>query len=156
MSELDPKFLAEVQRAGWQIVTSDENRVLAGCPRYGCGLKVAMSPEKPIPKACRQSNSLNEIEVQDFEDVRAFLRRRRLSLGLSIRDVEEIAGMTSDYLAKFEKDGPSKFPNVPTFIDWANSLGYRVSLRPYKLPAYAMRVMTEKRRAIARRRKVVK
>ena len=74
-----------------------------------------------------------------------FLRDRREGLGLTIREVEESAGITVDFLAKFEKDDPSKFPNAQTFFEWAKTLGYEVVLRPAPLPPTTLRILSDTR-----------
>jgi transcriptional regulator with XRE-family HTH domain len=148
---LDADFLRAVQRAQWLIKAADEGSVIARCPRAGCTLTVRLSPGNPIPQTCRVGPDLLEKVVQSFEDARLFLRERREDLALSIRDVEEVAGVATDHLAKWEKDGPSKIPNTETFLEWAASLGYEVVLRPAPLPPVALRAIIETRPLIKRR-----
>lgn len=151
---VDVKFLRDVQSAGWVIRAVDQGGVLAGCPRSGCALKVKLRQGARIPDTCRPGPDLAEVTVGVFDDARVFLRQRRNDLALNIKEVEEVAGITVDYLAKFEKDNPSKIPNAQTFIEWAQSLGYAVVLRPDRLPVYALRTITDTRAVAASRIKM--
>lgn len=148
---IDPKFLNAVQSKGWLIKAVGEKHVLAGCPRHGCGLKVQMAPGKVIPEACKDDGKLEEAEVRTFDDARLFLRERREDLAMTIRETEEVAGIAGDFLAKFEKDDPSKIPNAQTFIEWAQALGYVVTLRPAKLSSYAIAVIAGTRHRLGAR-----
>jgi len=142
---IDQDFLRLIQRRGWQIVSADEEHVWAGCPREGCKLTVRLRPDGLVPDACGRGADLTEHVVTSFDVGRLFLRDRRVSLGLSIREVEEIGGIAEDFLAKFEKDNPSKTPNAQTFLEWAKALGYEVVLRPSFLPPLALRIIAETR-----------
>jgi len=148
---IDHEFLRKVADAGWIMAAVDDDAVLCSCPRHGCALKVKLSPGKAVPETCRRGPDLTEQVVTNFEDGRMFLRDRREALCLTIEEVEGIAGLSGTHVAKMEKDGPSKLPNVETFILWANALGYDLILRPGKLTSYALRVLAkpaEKRRQI--------
>jgi transcriptional regulator with XRE-family HTH domain len=148
---VDAKLLAEVQAAGWLIIRADEECVIGSCRRSGCGLKATFKAGRPIPATERPGPSRLEHVVSGFEDSRKFLGSRRRDLGLTIAETEEIAGMAQDYLAKFERENPSKIPNAITFIEWAQGLGYEVVLRPGDLGRMALRVIAETRlRAAAR------
>jgi transcriptional regulator with XRE-family HTH domain len=142
---VDAKLLADVQAAGWLIVRADEVCVVGSCRRAGCGLKATFRAGKPIPATERPGPSRLEHVVDGFEDSRKFLGARRRDLGLTIAEAEEISGMAQDYLAKFERDNPSKIPNAITFIEWAQGLGYEVVLRPGDLNRMALRVIAETR-----------
>lgn len=128
---LTAEFIREVQAAGWDIVAADTESVWAGCPRGGCNLRLRIKAGSSIPSVCRSTPLLPEIVVKSHvNDARPALRDRRVELGLSIKDVEDCSGIAADHLAKMEKDDPSKLPNILTFVDLANSLGYDVVLRP--------------------------
>ena len=152
---VDLKFLRAVQRAGWQVQGADEGRCIARCPSPGCGVKVALTPGRSVPARSAPSFSV-EKHVTGFEDARSFLKERRLDLLFTIQEVEEIAGMTVDFLAKFEREdwataGTVRQPNVQTFVEWAQALGYNVVLVPGELPPYALRMIEQTRpRAAAR------
>lgn len=150
---MDAAFLRAVQKAQWLIMGADEDHVIARCPRAGCSLTVKLRPGNVIPQTCRSGPDLAETVVGSFEDARLFLRARREDLGFSIRDIEEIAGVATDHLAKWEKDAPSKIPNTETFLEWAASLGYEVVLRPVPLPPVALRAIIETRPLLRRRAK---
>lgn len=150
---MDAKFLRDVQAAQWLIKAVDEDHVVASCPRAGCALTVKLREGAAIPQTCRTGPDLAERVVGSFEEIRLFLRSRREDLGLAIRDVEEVAGTATDHLAKWEKDGPSKIPNTETFLEWAQSLGYEVVLRPSALPPVALRAIVETRPLLRRREK---
>lgn len=143
---MDPKFVKKVQTAGWHITSVTEDAVVGSCPSVGCGLKAKLEPGGIVPDVdpgCRR-NRLDE-PVEDYDDIRRALRGRREDLGLTIREVEEIGGISVDFLAKFEKDDPSKTPNAQTLIEWAQALGYEIVLRPGQLTPYAVRTLCDTR-----------
>jgi len=115
-----------------------------------------LRPGKSIPETCAIGPDLAEVTVEHFETARVFLRDRREQLCLTIKELEEAAGITVDFMAKFEKDDPSKIPNTQTFIEWAQSLGYDVVLRPGKLPPNVLRLMADTRERVLARRNAFK
>lgn len=141
---MDVPFLKQVQEAGWLIDRVDKNSVDGACPRAGCSLRVKLRQGAAIPTACG-GGVIDEMVIQNFEDARVFLLNRRQRLALSISDVEHIAGMTPDYLAKFGKENPSKIPNAQTFLEWAQALGMEVVFRPARLPQIALRQVADTR-----------
>ena len=142
---LDPKWLREIQKLGWIIRSADETNGWAACPRDGCTMTAKLREDGPLPAVCKRGPDLSEKSVEFFDDARVFLRDRREGLALTIREVEESAGITVDFLAKFEKDDPSKIPNAQTFIEWAKTLGYEVVLRPAPLPPTTLRILSDTR-----------
>ncbi|MFW8636972.1 helix-turn-helix domain-containing protein [Cribrihabitans pelagius] len=92
-------------------------------------------------------------KVGSYDGARMALRARREALGLTISEVEELAGATVDHLAKAEKDGSSKLPNAQLLLEWAQALGYEVVLRPTELPAYTRRVICYTRDRLEARQK---
>lgn len=140
---IDPEFMRQVQAAGWTISYMGGDKLICECQRDGCALKVALSPAKPVPETNARGPKLSEVSVASFEEARRFLRDRREALGLSMADVEDIAGLAGYHIGKMEKDGPSKIPNFETFLLWANALGYDIILRPGKLPPRALRIMAK-------------
>lgn len=149
---IDPEFLRDVQRRGWLIMGADEARVLGACPRDGCSVKVSLSPERTVPETCKANPSLTDAVVESYDAARLFLRERRECLALTIREVEEIAGLTADHLAKVEIDDAARVPGIETFLVWAQALGIEVVLRPAKLPPYALRVLADTRDKLQMRR----
>lgn len=152
MTKVSPEFLQKCQKAGWNIIAADEGAVFGACPRAGCGLRVKLQEGKEVPQTEKPNPALAEVLVAKFDDARMAMRERREQLGLSIKDVEDIAGLAVDYLAKFERDNPSKIPNAETFIEWCQSLGFTVVLRPTGLPPYALRIISETRPLLGKRR----
>jgi len=148
---MDAEFLRAVQKAQWLIKAAGEDYVMVSCPRAGCNVTLNLTPGGFIPQTCKVGPDLLEKTVGSFDDVRVFLRTRREDLALSIRDVEEAAGLETDHMAKFEKDNPTKIPNVTTFLEWAGALGYEVVLRPSPLPHIALRAIIETRPFLKRR-----
>lgn len=148
---MDADFLRAVQKAQWLIRAAGEDYVMVACPRAGCNVTLNLFPGGFIPQTCKVGPDMLEKTVQSFEDVRLFLRARREDLALSIRDVEEAAGLETDHMAKFEKDNPTKIPNVTTFLEWVSALGYEVVLRPGPLPQIALRAIIETRPFLKRR-----
>lgn len=150
---IDPEFLRDVQRKGWLIRSVTETTVIGGCPRAGCNLSVNLRPDKSVPETCRRGPDMAEVSLSSFDEARVALRDRRDELGLTIREVEEISGATTDHLAKAEKDGPSRNLNTQSFIEWANALGYEVVLRPMDLPTKALRYISFTRAYFERRKR---
>jgi len=151
---MDLKFLKEVQSLGWHIngVLGDEVRV--SCPAVGCGMKAKLKQGSSIPFADPGSrrNRL-DVPLQSYDDLRRALRGRREDLALTILEVEEIGGIATDHLAKFEKDAHTKMPNAQTLIEWVQALGYELVLRPADLTPFAMRVVCDTRDKVASRSK---
>lgn len=150
---MDPKFLAKVQAAGWLIRQVETEKVWCGCPRAGCNLRFQISNGGHIPSVCNYEVPLAAITVENFfSDARVELRDRREMLGLTIKDVEDCSGIAGDHLAKFEKDDPTKIPNILTVRDWANTLGYTIMFHPGPLPPITLARIAETREALERRR----
>jgi len=141
----DKGFLQAVQQAGWCIDEVHAHGLVAKCPRHGCGLRVDLSPGKFIPETCSAVPGMYEVVVPEFKDARTFLRDRRDSLRLNIAELEECIGLTKDHLAKIEPDDPFRLPNVVTFIEWAQALGYEVVLRYAGLPPKTISYITQTR-----------
>lgn len=154
---MDPKFLRDVQNAGWSIVAVSEDSCIAKCQNAGCAVMLRLT-EKSLIQTTGSGGGGQDFSVTSFDGVREFLRGRRQSLTLNINEVEEIAGMTQDFLAKFERDGWAEAgtvrqPNVQTLVEWAGALGYEVVLRPVGLPAKALSYIAATRRMFEARRK---
>lgn len=148
-------FLKDIQLRGWPIERVNPDDVVVSCPNAGCSVRVRLKTATVIPESCSANGAAREQTVKFFDDARVFLRGKREDLRLTIKDVEFVAGMADDFLAKFEKDRPSKYPNVQTFIEWAESLGYDVVLRPAPLPARALRVLAETRHLLTPREQMI-
>ena len=151
---MDQKFLKAVENAGWSIESVDADSVVGKCPSVGCQLRAKLAHDKPVPRvdpSCRR-NVLDR-KIESYDDVRELLRARREGLGLTIREVEEIAGAAVDHLAKAEKDDPSKLPNVQLLVEWLQALGLELVVRPGELPAYTRRVIVETRDKLDARRR---
>lgn len=152
-----PEFLREVQRAGWDLMSVDLGSALVSCPRQGCNLRVRLKSGTAIPETCGRGPDLRETVVRSYEDARIALRNKRHSLTLSIAEVEDIAGMASDHLAKAEKENPSRILTTNIFLEWCEALGFEVVLRPKELSPYALRVISQTRaRSEARRNQIVR
>lgn len=151
---MDPKFIKDVQAAGWHIEAATSEFVIAKCPSVGCNLRAKLNQDQHIPQVdpgCRRS--FTDRKVEKFDDIRLILRERRENLALSIREVEEIGGIAVDHLAKMEKDEFTKQPNAQTLIEWAQALGFELVLRPAELTNYALRTICDTRDKVAPRQK---
>ena len=151
---MDPKFVKEVQQRGWHVEAVTDEDVIGRCPSIGCGLRAKLNQNARIPDVdpgCRRSRI--DKPVHNFEDVRKAMRQRREELALTIHEVEEIGGITVDYLAKFEKENPSKIPNASLLFEWVQTLGYELVLRPIEMTPYAIRTICETRDKLASRQK---
>ena len=149
------EFLKTIQKRGWHILRARKDEVLVQCPARGCGLVNRIPVGGHVPEVDPQGER-NRLDhpVHSFDDIREVLRARREDLGWSIRETEEVAGLSVDYLAKFEKDDPSKIPNAIVLVEWAQALGYEWVLRPAALPSLGLRMLADTRdRADARRRR---
>jgi len=151
VTKVSPEYMRACQAKGWNIISADEEHLFAACPRAGCGLQIKLREGGKIPQTDRPMPALAEIAVEQFDDARMGLRERREQLGLSIKDVEDAAGLATDHLAKFEKDDFTKIPNAQTFIEWANSLGYTVTLRPTGLPPVTLGIIASTRHYLRKR-----
>lgn len=149
---MKPEFLRKVQQAGWHIEKVTEDAVQAKCPSAGCALRAMLAEGGFVPDCDpARSRDLVDRKVETYDDIRLMLRERRESLGLSIREVEEIGGMATDHLAKAEKDDPVKIPNANLLIEWAQSLGFELVLRPTDMTPYAIRTICDTRGVQERR-----
>jgi transcriptional regulator with XRE-family HTH domain len=144
--------LKRAQRAGWIIEGVDEDGMLCRCPSHGCGLRVKMKFGGPIqtcdPGLNRDPRS---VPIGSYEDVRVLLRERREDLLLSIPELEEIAGLTKDHIAKAEKENPTRTPGFDLLSVWAQALGYEFVLRPAQLSPLSLRTIVETRQYRGRR-----
>lgn len=142
------EFLKSVESRGWMVETFDGKHCIARCKSPGCSLRIQMEVGKHVPiREVDQSHLLDHV-LHEYNDARKVLRDRREDLGISIAELEEVAGIAKDHLAKFEPDGYRKHnrvPNIEIFLWWANSLGYEVVLRPKELPPITCRAIAETR-----------
>lgn len=149
---MNPDFLKSVQRCGWQVQSADESGCIARCPTPGCGVRVALKSSSSIPKRAVEGWTIEKV-VDSLDTGRRFLKERREDLCLTIAEVEEIAGMATDHLAKFEREnwataGTVRSLNFETFKNLAEALGYRVVLVPGLLPPLALRIISETRHMV--------
>lgn len=151
---VDAKFLERVQSAGWNVLRVSEKDVVAACPSASCCMKAELSPDQPVPQISRQDNR-GDMMVETYDQIRLALRGRRHDLGLSIKDVEEATGMTSDHLAKMEKDGPSREPSIFLLMCWLEALGFDLVLRAKPMPRITLKAIEDTRAIQSRRRKIV-
>ena len=144
----DTKFLKQVQQSGWQIDQVSEDACTVKCPTSGCSFRAKLKQGGFIPNREVPRFTL-DIPITDFDKARRALKDRREALALVIRDVEDIAGIATDHLAKFEREnwyeGTRRMPNAQTFIEWAQALGYEMVLRPTELTPYALSVIAQTR-----------
>lgn len=148
---MNPDFLKRAQGEGWNIIAADGENVWLGCARAGCNFQFKVRDGAAIPATCRPQPLLAEIHVGSFEDMRMALRDRREQLCLSIKDVEDAAGLATDHLAKFEKDATLKIPNIQTAMDWAQALGYTLVLRQTGMPQVTLGLIARTRHLLAKR-----
>jgi len=142
----DAKFFRAIEARGWMIEVADkDSSCIARCKEPGCSMRLRIKPGGVIPKReVDQRLSLDEV-IESFDDARQVLRRRREQLGLSIEEVETAAGIATDQMLKFERDEPTRLPNIVTYLIWAQTLGYEVVLRPSTLPPITCRLIEETR-----------
>lgn len=151
---MDTKFVKDVQMAGWSIQAVSDDAVIAKCPSAGCNLHAQLKLGAAIPAVdpgCRRDPI--DAKVGTYDDIRLALRKRRENLLLTIRELEEVAGLEPDLLAKVERDGTKKIPNVQTLLDWAGALGFEIVLRPAPMTPLALRTIVETRDKSAARTK---
>lgn len=151
---IDPPFIKAVQKAGWLIKEVDADRVVGSCPHAGCGMSVDLKPGRAIPATCGHRSDAGERTIGSYTAARDALRWRRESLCLTIKEVEEVAGVTVDHLAKAEKDDPDRVISTQIFIEWAKSLGYDVVLRPTEIPPMTARYIADTRHRMEARRRI--
>ena len=150
---MNADFLKAVQAAGWTIESADGSVCIVTCPTPGCGMRARFRQDGAVPQ--RDVPFLRYDEpVTTFSEAQEVLRRRRQNLGLTIPEVEDIAGMAGDHLAKFERVDYSRPPGIEIFLEWCGALGMEVVLRHGDLPPVALRVIADTRsRAKARQRR---
>lgn len=148
---MNPDYMKQVQAAGWGIVTADEKFVWVGCARSGCSFQFKLREGAAIPATCRPQPMMTEMVVESFEAMRVALRNRREQLCLSIKDVEDAAGLATDHLAKFEKDESVKIPNIQTAMEWAQALGYTLVLRQVGMPQVTLGLISRTRHLLVKR-----
>ncbi len=149
---MDTKFVKDVQAAGWSIQAVTPDSVIAKCPSAGCNLIAEMRLGGFIPSVDPgYRRDPFDRQVATYDEIRKLLRGKRESLLLTIRETEEVAGLEPDLLAKVERDGTKKIPNVQTLMDWAGALGFELVLRPVPMTAYALRTIVETRDKTAAR-----
>lgn len=149
---MDTKVLREIQRLGWIIESVGKDACVVKCPEQGCGMRARIRKDTGAPPRLNERVE-TDIEAKSFDEVRQMLRARRLELALSIPEIEEAAGLTTDHLAKFERPDFSKIPNLDTVIYWAGALGFELVLRPAELPPMTLRMITETRPILPQRRR---
>ena len=145
-------FLRRVQQSGWRIESVDGDTCTVRCPRAGCDMRARFRAALDVPPRNLPLHSLDE-PVRSFDDARALLKARREELGLTIAEVEHVSGIADDHLAKCERTAFDKMPNVQTFMEWAQALGFDVILRPAELPPVVLRVISETRDKLPARRR---
>lgn len=151
---MDAKFLKDVQSKGWAVQAVNPDGVIVKCPSAGCNLFAELKYDAHVPAVDPgRRRDATDVQVATYEDIRLQLRAARESLLLTIKEVEEIAGIEPDLLAKVERNGTKKIPNVQTLSDWAGALGYEIVLRPVPLTNYALRTIIETRDKSASRTK---
>lgn len=152
---MDQNFLRDVQRAGWQLIKVNEVSARVQCPRHGCGMRFDLHQDKAVPQSCDPQPEFSDVLIDQTADIRVLLRAIREGLGLTIKEVEEMAGASVDFFAKAEKNEPSKFPNFQTVLEWAASLGVQIYARRGPLPGMSLRYLAQSRKQAAMRTRLL-
>ena len=139
---MDRKFLERIQDAGWGVEQVTENRCVGVCQREGCAVRIVINEGDDIPVCKDRPGSLQEHAVETMDDIRHTLMERRMRLGLIIAQVEEVAGMSDDHVAKMEAGSDLKRPQLETLLLWCQTLGMELVLRPGKVPRQTLEVMS--------------
>lgn len=149
--------LKRAQDRGWVIKSASDTAMTVQCPSHGCNLmaKIQYGGHVPQVDPCL-SRAPDEQPIGSYEDLRLILRARRRELGLTITEIEEVAGLTKDHIAKAEKNDPTRIPGMDTISFWATALGYEIVLRRGPLPKVTLRTITETRRYQESRRQVAR
>ena len=151
---VDPKFLRDVQQAGWVVKAAGEDAVTAACPRAGCSLLVNLRPGMRIPETCRRGPDIAEITVDGYEHFIRVMMDQQYLLGLSTSDVEQVMGCADDHWAKVRQANPQRKFGFDDLMALAGSLGYAIVLRRTDLPPVTLRRIAETRSQVSRRRKI--
>lgn len=149
---MDPKFIKTVQDKGWRVDAVTESSVICKCPAAGCSLRAEIQENGHVPAVDPgQRRDMIDQPIASYDDIRRMLRSRREELRLAMSEVEDIAGFSSDHLAKIEKESIERQPNAQMLIEWANALGFEIVLRPAPLTPFAVRVICDTRSKIESR-----
>lgn len=151
---VDPKFLRQVQDAGWLVRAADQDAVTVGCPRHGCSLTVKLRPGGTVPQTCGRGPDLAEFEVESYEQLIEAMKRQQWMLGLSTADVEQCMGCADDHWAKVRQTEPQRRFGFDDLAALAATLGFAIVLRRTDLPPVTLKRIAETRGQLSRRRKL--
>lgn len=141
--KVDQKFLQAVEEAGWVLAYVRADQCSVMCPRSGCDLRITLRPGAPVPNSAGAMPETKEIAFDSYDAWRKFMVDRREQLGLSIKDMEAIAGVADDHLAKIET--AVKIPNLETAIMLSQAAGIEIFARFSPLRKIAQRTIIETR-----------
>jgi hypothetical protein len=147
-------WLREVQRRGWRIMEADQSSCIVGCDSATCGLRVKLREGGSIPGRLPVRDDSGAISLTYNDDATDAVRGRMRDLGLIISEVEDIAGLEADHLAKIlAPNVHSRVFTVGTLAPVAAALGMKLVLVPADLPPITLRYLAQTRDQQARRRK---
>lgn len=151
---VDTKFLKDIQKAGWSVVSATDTEVIGQCGNVNCQLRAKLTEGSFIPSTCEgRSHRVFEPQIFDLQSWIEVLRDRRQQLCLSIRDVEAVIGHATDSVAKYESQKSDKVPTVEFMFLWSQAVGLDFLARPTNLSNYAVRIISETRGQIPARTK---
>lgn len=149
MTKITLDFLRQVQGARWQIESASQDAVIARCPQEGCGMRSRLRPGGHMPER-GEPDYTGDVVVQSPEQARNVMIARRKDLCLTVREIEDLSGLTVDHVAKIEAEIRLN-PQLDTLITLANTCGFDVVLRPMPLPTAVLRVLADTRNVEPRR-----
>ena len=153
MSDLQ-SWLREVQRRGWRIMEADETSCIVGCDNSNCGLRVKLREGGSIPGRVSYRDDSGTIPLTYNDDATDAIKGRMRDLTLTMAEVEDIAGLEPDHLAKIlAPNVHSRVFTVGTLAPVAAALGLKLVLVPADLPPITLRYLAQTRSQQARRRK---
>lgn len=142
------KYVQEMRDQGWLLWRRGAEFTSFVCHALGCQETRLVSPSQiasgDMPRPCKMPHDRGFAAhvVGSHQDLQKNLRNRRLMLGLSQSDVEAAAGLAKDHVAKLEVG--LRLPRFPTYIAWAETLGYDIALVPKALPDQVLAIIDQK------------
>jgi transcriptional regulator with XRE-family HTH domain len=143
---LDEQWMRKARKAGWRVTSKRGDLIELSCACSGCPgrLSIPKNNPGPVPKPCKRIHfgRLGQQSHELYHTLVDQLRDQRLSLDLSLEDVNAAAGFGDGHMNKLE--ALHRIAQIPTLQLWAQTLGLELTLVPAKLPRVTVRTMEQR------------